>query len=189
MRLRSIVTPLAVGVAGYAILRHQRSRRAARAAAPEYFASDPLDPVQGLDEAAELQVVPLDVDALSQEDVAAAQDLAVLESKLDEREGTDTGDGVDPVIELAAETRDAGDLYGAHTPVAADREHLDDDRAFDEGQNWVEALAASAIENGPEAERTLDDIVDDEDVLSPPHPSDSRDRPVADHGSGGRRGL
>jgi hypothetical protein len=85
--------------------------------------------------------------------------------------------------------RDAGDLYGGHTPAAVDRSHPDDDRAFDEGQNWIEALETSAIENGAEPEIELDEIIDDEDVLSPPHASDTRDTPVADHGAGGSRGL
>jgi hypothetical protein len=84
---------------------------------------------------------------------------------------------------------DAGDLYGAHTPAAVDRTHPDDDHAFAEGQNWLEALETSAIENGAEPDRELDDIVDDEDVLRPPHAALARDTPVADHGAGGRRGL
>jgi hypothetical protein len=182
-----MITPFAVAVAGYALLRNRRKQRDARRAAHDDFASDPRDPVQGFDEVSELQVMPLDVDALSQEDVEAAQDLAVLESDIDETTSAEPDD----VIELVdpARLRDAGELYGVHTLPALDRAHPDDDRAFDEGQNWVEALETSAIENGPEPERTLDAIVDDEDLLSPPHRSDMRDRPVADHGSGGRRGL
>jgi hypothetical protein len=103
---------------------------------------------------------------------------------------------VDAVIELEEDEieerharGDDGDLYGAHTPPAADRTHPDNDRSFDEGQNWLEALETSAAESGAEPERELDDIVDDEDVLRPPHPAASRDTPVADHGAGGRRGL
>ncbi|TMQ13347.1 MAG: hypothetical protein E6J90_28730 [Deltaproteobacteria bacterium] len=179
--------------------------RADRFAQDGSFARDPGDPVQGFDEVAELQVMPLDVDALSRSDVEAAQDLAGLESEL-EGDGSGEGGGGaasagDEVIELTqrktvaeadvdprGRPHDAGDLYGAHTPVAADRAHPDDDRAFDDGQNWLEALAASAAENGSEPEHEIE-IVDDEDVLSPPHASDTRDRPVADHGAGGPRGL
>ena len=157
------------------------------------YASDPGDPVQGFDEASELQIMPLEVDAQSAGDAEAAQDLAELEAEIDEiadeiaREddagvATDEGSGAEPV-------RDAGDLYGAHTPPAVDREHPDDDQAHAEGQTWTEALEASAIENGAEPERELDDIVDDEDVFRPPHASDTRDTPVADHGAGGRSGL
>jgi hypothetical protein len=85
--------------------------------------------------------------------------------------------------------RDAGDLYGAHTPAAVDRVHPDGDRSFDDGQNWIEALETSAVENGAEPERELDEIIDDEDVLRPPHASRTRDTPIADLGSAGRRGL
>ena len=116
MRLRSIITPVAVAVAGYAMARNRRRQRARSYAARDELASDPRDPVQSLEDASELQVTPLDVDALSTADVEAAQDLALLESE-------------------------------------------------------------------------LDDIIDDEEVLEPPHASDTRDRPVADQGSGGRRGL
>jgi hypothetical protein len=176
MRLRSIITPVAVAVAGYAMARNRRRQRAQRDAARDELASDPRDPVQRLDEAFELQVTPLNVDALSTADVEAAQDLALLESELDDPAAALAG-VTDEVIELDRPIRrDDGDLYP------------DDDRALDEGQNWIEALETSAIENGAEPERPLDDIIDEE-VLQPPHPSDRRDRPVADQGSGGRRGL
>jgi hypothetical protein len=198
-----MLMPFALAVAGYAILRNRRRQRAMRDTARDDFASDPRDPVQGFDEISELQVEPLDVDALSQVDVEAAQDLAGLETEIDERSGAEleldhvhvidpaTGVEVDDVVEIfdPGQPRDAGDLYGVHTPAALDRQHPDDDTAFNEGQNWVEALETSAIEYGPEPEQTLDDVVDDEDILSPPHRSDKRDRPVADYGSGGRRGL
>jgi hypothetical protein len=200
--------PLAFALLGCAILvrRHRRRARVRRrrdivadtprgpgsAFVPGLFDparyADPRDVLQSIDEVAELRVVPLDLDAQSRTDAEAAQDLAGLEIEIDETEIDD-----DLAIAIAeaepVDQRDAGDLYGGHTPAAAHREQLDDDRAFAEGQNWIEALEASAIENGPEPERELDDIVDDEDVLRPPHPSDTRDRPVADHGSGGRRGL
>jgi hypothetical protein len=197
MRLRSMAMPFALGLAGYAFLRRRRTQRAARDATRDDFAIDPLDAVQSFDKISELELATLDVDALSSEDIAAAEDLAALEaepgSEPSEAEPENQPIPVgtsDDVIELEPSMRrDAGDLYGAHTPRAADRDHPDDDGAFDEGQNWLEALEASAIENGPEPERELDDIVDDEDVLDPPHASATRDRPIADHGSGGRRGL
>jgi hypothetical protein len=187
MRPRHILTSVAVGLAARAIIRRRRARRAAPL---DPFASDPDDPVQNLDEVPELQASPLDVDAVSQEDAEAAQDLAGLEVGIDETAASDAETAA--LVEEAppaAHVRDAGDLYGAHTPPAVDRDHPDDDRAFDEGQNWIEALETSAIENGAEPERELDDIVDDEDVQSPPHASDTRDTPVADHGAGGRSGL
>ena len=167
------------------------------------FASDPGDPVQGFDEASELRGTPLDVDAQPLADIAAAQDLAGLEAKLEAEPDVvfvevESGT-VEPLVALALEEQqesenrqgrgDDGDLYGGHTPAAVDRTHPDDDRAFDEGQHWIEALEASAAENGPEPDRELDDIVDDEDVLRPPHAAPGRDTPIADHGAGGRRGL
>jgi hypothetical protein len=199
MRPRHVLTAVAVGLAARAIVRRRRAHRAA--AARTDFAADPDDPVQNLDEL-ELQPELLDIDAVPVADVEAAQNLAGIEVHLDDeaeaeaeqastglddaaaREAPDAGDAG-----AAGRRRDAGDLYGAHTPAAIDREHPDDDRAFDTGQNWLEALETSAIENGPELERELDDIVDDEDILRPPHASDTRDTPVADHGAGGRRGL
>lgn len=247
MRPRSVMMPLAVGLAGYAWLRHRRKRPVSRrqrhvarerdtASAARFasrartdprfggvsFAADPADPVQRLHEAADLEVMPLEVDVLSQADVEAAQDLASLEAELEDEPGREpglevTGDGEVRVTDVAADgdgdvdgdvielthrkvpgtgdavapavpARDAGDLYGAHTPAAADRVHPEDDRAFDEGQNWLEALETSAAENGPEPEHEVESA-EDEDVLSPPHASDTRDVPVADHGAGGRRGL
>jgi hypothetical protein len=204
MRPRHVLVPLALALAGRTIVRALRRRRARRAAdGIQRFRLDPTDPLQRLDEAPELQVTPLSVDAVSAADLAAADDLAILEDDLDETAERDTAvialaeadetaviseavacDGEEPAHE-----RDAGDLYGAHTPAAQDRDHPDNDRAFDAGENWLEALEASAAENGPEPERGLDEVVDDEDVLHPPHASDTRDRPVADHGSGGRAGL
>jgi hypothetical protein len=216
---------LALALVARALIRYQRARRTARDAEAnrtDTFARDLGDPVQGFDEASELQGIPLEVDAQSSDDIAAAQDLAELELAVDQVAEADglviatsgRGDGGDSDLELEEEEedsdleqddsdleegysaleeqqgpRDAGDLYGAHTPVAVDREHPDDDLAFVEGQNWVEALETSAIEGGAEPERELDSIIDDEEALRPPHPSTTRDVPVADHGSGGRRGL
>ena len=191
MQLRVLMKPLVLGVAARAFLRHQRARRAASDAGARHadsFASDPGDPVQGFQEASELQGTPLEVDAQSIDDAEAAQDLAALESAVDGMIGDD--DATRPMTdrEALASPRDAGDLYGAHTPVAVDRNHLDDDRAAVQGQSWIEALATSAIEHGAEPEHELDGIVDDEDVLRPPHASSTRDIPIADYGSGGRSG-
>jgi hypothetical protein len=213
MRLRHVITPLAIGLAARALIRHRRTRAAHRAphapsrrasGAANYpaqdYAIDPRDPVQSLDSAVELEAEPLAVDAVPVADAEAAEDLAGLEVELDTEADPDaeTADeaaerdtaimsGV-PVIE-PGRRGDDGELYGAHTPAAADRDHPDDDQAFDDGQNWLEALETSAVESGPEPERDLADIVDDEDILAPPHASGARDTPVADHGSGGRRGL
>lgn len=186
MRPRYILTSVAVGLAARALIRRRRAHRAAAARAE--LAPDPDDPVQNFNEPPELQAEPFDVDAVSQSDAAAAQDLAALEVDIDDDTSGDDA-AITAIEEPPARPRDAGDLYGAHTPRAVDRNHPDDDRAFATGANWIEALEASAVENGPEPERELDDIVDDEDILDPPHASDTRDTPVADHGAGGRRGL
>jgi hypothetical protein len=205
MRLRHVITPLAIGLAARALIRYHRARPARHASyAPaqpiDDYAIDPDDPVQRLDSAPELEAEPLAVDAVPEADAEAAQDLAGLEVELetDAEPDVETADdaaerdtqimsGV-PVAE-PGRRGDDGDLYGVHTPAAADRDHPDNDQAFDDGQNWIEALETSAVESGPEPERDLADIIDDEDVLRPPHASDARDTPVADHGAGGRRGL
>jgi hypothetical protein len=186
MRPRHVLTSLAVGLAARALVRRRRARRAAQF---DSLASDPQDPVQSFDEVPELQASPLDVDAVSQDDAEAAQDLAGLEVEIDETADRDADATAFAGEEPPQRRGDSGELYGAHTPAAIDREHPDDDQAFVGGQNWIEALETSAIENGAEPERELDEIIDDEDVLRPPHASASRDTPVADHGAGGRRGL
>jgi hypothetical protein len=204
MRPRHVLLPLALALAARTIVRAWRRRRARHTPDDlQQLRPDPTDPLQQLDEPPELEVAPLDVDAVSAADVAAAEDLAILEDDLDETADRDTAviahaeadetavisEAVACGLAEPAHERDTGDLYGAHTPPAQDREHPDEDRAYDNGEHWLEALEASAAENGPEPERGLEDVVDDEDVLQPPHPSDTRDRPVADHGSGGRAGL
>jgi hypothetical protein len=150
---------------------------------------DPADPVQGFQEATDLQVADLAVDALAIADAEAAQDLAALENDIeyDERAveldtpSQTTFDAVDQAI-----GKDAGELYGVHTPPAVDRTIPDDSAAMNEGQNWIEALETSAVEYGAEPERELD-VIDDAD--RPPHPTDTRDIPVADRGSGGPSGV
>ena len=186
-----------IGLAGYAFLRHRRTKRPAQDTTLDDFAIDPLDSVQSFEKISDLDVAELDVDALTTQDIAAAQDLAVLEVESDlEESQTDSEEQLilvgtaDDVIALdAASRRDSGDLYGVHTLPASDREHPDDDRAFEEGQNWLEALETSAIEGGAEPEQELSEIVDDADLFRAPHATSGRDTPVADYGSGGRRGL
>jgi len=132
--------------------------------------------------------MPLDVDAQSEADLEADQDLATLESDLDERSlELDTPSQTDADA-IANASRDAGELYGVHVPRAVDRDLRDDDEAFEDGENWLEALEGSAAENGAEPERELD-IVDDSDTRDTSRPTDMRDIPVADRGSAGPRGL
>lgn len=91
---------------------------------------------------------------------------------------------------------DTGELYGVHTPHATDNE-LDktaDNESFidsEAGETWLETLGKKASEYGAEAEEELD-VVDDSDHHPDHrghHKSDTRDRPVADKGSGGEGGL
>jgi hypothetical protein len=209
MRLRTLIMPMALGLAARAVVRHRRDQRARRdhtdradgadraddrARSADSFASDPGDPVQSFDEVVELQVMPLEVDALSIEDAEAAQDLAGLESEIDQVAGDDA-ELVDVDVDAS---RDAGDLYGARVPAATEpvkSTHPDEREAAEgqswDGQNWIEALETSVIEDAAAPERALafDDPGDDDDRFRPQHPADRRDTPVADHGSGGRRGV
>lgn len=67
------------------------------------------------------------------------------------------------------------------------RDLSDDDQA-QEGENWLEHLNATAAEVGPEPEHVLD-MRDDSDPHAGHHKRAKDDIPVADHGSGGPRGL
>jgi len=116
------------------------------------------------------------------EDAEIAQDLG----SLDIEQLAYGGDAQPTAAEPDVSVKDGGDLYGVWIAPASDRAQLDDDEAFEMGQNWVESLETRAAEGGPEPEHEVD-IVDDHDLRSPS--SDSRDRPVADRGSGGPRGL
>jgi len=195
MRIRTLAGLFLLG-GGIATIVTRSQRRARRANEPESDAvafadlnPDPGDPVQGFDEAAELYVEPLEFDAQSTTDSETAQDLATLESELDEQAlELDTPSQTDADAIANATRRDGGDLYGVHVPRAVDRKLPDDDEAFDGGENWLEALEASAAENGAEPEQELE-IIDDSDDHDGHHPTDMRDIPVADRGSAGPRGL
>jgi hypothetical protein len=116
------------------------------------------------------------------DDLEIAQDLGSLDvEQLAYGEDAETPTAVSDVS-----IKDGGDLYGVHIVRASDPAQLDDDDAFATGQNWVESLETRAAEGGPEPEHEVD-IVDDNDLTSPS--SDAKDRPVADRGSAGPRGL
>ncbi|HEY4060130.1 MAG TPA: hypothetical protein VGM39_26125 [Kofleriaceae bacterium] len=84
--------------------------------------------------------------------------------------------------------RDTGDLYGVHMVAAEDPHHADNDVAMEDGNNWLEALAADSVEGGPLPEQEVDIDEDDEIALSG-HKTDTSDTPVADRGAGGPGGL
>jgi hypothetical protein len=97
------------------------------------------------------------------------------------------------LVEDEAQEQDTGELYGVHTLHAEDRNLAapEDRDAFadaDLGENWMESLGQHATEGGPmpEAEVT---VVDDSDAHEEHWPTDFRDRPKADRGSGGPGGL
>ncbi|MBA3397850.1 MAG: hypothetical protein H0T89_34820 [Deltaproteobacteria bacterium] len=193
MRLLKLKLSTWMLLGGAALLAQHRRRQATRAIAPDEadrmtdnFAADPNDPVQGFDEAAELRVDPLAVDVMSTADAEAAQDLAALETDLDRRGLAFDSYPVPDDIDAATVGTDTGDLYGVHAVATVDTNLPDDRTAMNEGQNWIEALETSAAENGadPETELEIDDEYD-----NPPHPTDTRDIPVADRGSAGPGGL
>jgi len=114
-------------------------------------------------------------------DGEVAQDLAFLD--VDQlAENADAEPEEVPDVQV----KDGGDLYGVHVAHASDRAHLDDDQAFGDGQNWIESLQTHAAEGGPEPEHEVD-VVDENDLASPS--GDSKDRPIADRGSAGPRGV
>jgi hypothetical protein len=184
-----VLLGLAGGAAAY-LYGKRRGRRAGATDIPDSFAADPLDPVQSFDEINPLRVDELGVEAMTIADAEGDLELAETEAYLDQAEEEELPlDRPDNLDDIEQRAHDVGDLYGIHTPHATDRGHPDDDHAFDQGQNWIEALETDAAEGGPEPEQGVEDVVDDEDVYGPPHASDTRDRPVADRGSGGPGGI
>ena len=150
---------------------------------------DPEDPSQQLDDTGEFHIEPLAVEAqpaaeaLEELDIAAAENVEGESEQLDE-------DVQEPV------EHDTGDLYGVRTPHASDTtlsasEDHDSFEGSTLGETWLEALEERAAVMGPVPEEEVV-IVDDSDEHAEHrghHPSDWRDRPVADKGSGGTGGL
>ena len=166
------------------IQRHRRDPDEP-ATIPDNFAPDPQDPLQAFDEPIEALGEPLDVDALSNEDAESALDLARAGFDIEDRSFDSFPGSTMPPGEIV---HDAGELYGVHIVPAEDTDVVDGDTAMDQGENWLEALSASSTEYGAKPERVID-LIDDEEHLAAPHPTDTRDIPVADRGSAGPRGL
>lgn len=150
---------------------------------------DPEVPSQLLDDAGQFSVMSVDVDAQPEAEADADLEAATVTAEADEIE-TPSETNMDAYAEQADDT---GELYGLHTPHAADRD-LDktaDQESFvdsEMGENWLETLGKKAAEYGAEAEEELD-VVDNSDEQGGHHSTESGDRPVADKGSGGRGGL
>jgi hypothetical protein len=78
---------------------------------------------------------------------------------------------------------------GAEANPSLGLELPDDGEAQGIGESWLEHLEARAAELGPEPEHALD-VTDDAEPHAGRHPKKmTGDTPVADHGSGGPRGL
>lgn len=191
-----VLIGLAGGAAAYLYGKRRRAEPSPLSEEPEdipdSFAADPQDTVQSFDDIYPLHVEELGVEAMTEADAESDLELAETETFLEDEEVQE------PELEPARDenlddierrAHDVGDLYGIHMPHATDREHPDDDHAFAEGQNWIEALETDAAEGGPTPEEGIEDVVDDEDIYKSPHASDNRDRPVADRGSGGPGGI
>ena len=186
MRLLTLSKLLSLAAGATWVYKHRRSTASTGEVTADDLAPDPNDPIQRIADE-QFDVSDLAVDAVDTADAEAAQDLAMLESELDESAleldtpSQTTLDANDIAVE-----GDVGELYGVHTPRAVDRSLPDDREAMNEGQNWLEALQESAVEYGADPEHDLDPL-DEQDTA--PHPSDMRDRPVADRGSGGPAGV
>jgi len=149
---------------------------------PSVVDVDPEDPSQALDEAGQFSVVQVDVDAQPHAEADAELDAAV----------ATTADDYTDIVD-ATDIGDAGDLYGVHVPRAADadsnltrdRETFDD---ADKGEHVFDTLQKKMAENGPAPETDVD-VEDDSDPDGGHHKTDTRDRPIADKGSGGPAGL
>jgi hypothetical protein len=164
-------------------------REASELPQPSIIDIDPEDPSQLLDDVGQYQVVDLGVEAQPHAEADAELDAAVEAADVSE---IDTPEDT-TMDAYAEEADDTGELYGVHTPRAADRD-LDktpDQESFadsEQGEHWLETLGKKAAEYGAEPEEELD-VVDNSDEHTGHHSTESGDRPVADKGSGGDGGL
>ncbi|HWU86708.1 MAG TPA: hypothetical protein VN253_05520 [Kofleriaceae bacterium] len=177
--------------------RHRAIMREASARLPHrrVVDTDPEDPSQQLDDTGELDVEPLSVEARPSAEAIEDFDLASAENM--ERESEDEDEDETSVEAAAEPVHDTGDLYGVRTPHAGDTDLAapEDQDSFEgswRGQTWLESLEEHAAVMGPAPEEEIV-IVDDSDLEHPDHrghhPTEWRDRPVADKGSGGAGGL
>ncbi|HUS31502.1 MAG TPA: hypothetical protein VMZ53_23515 [Kofleriaceae bacterium] len=184
--------------------RNQREREAMREAnrmpQPTIADIDPEDPTQRIDDAGHYSITDLDVEAQPSAEAAADIDTAVADAR-GEADGEDNDeeamigepDETTADAYAAGVKKDSGELYGIHTPHAADNDldKTDDQESFkdsEQGEHWLETLGKKAAEYGAAAEEELD-VVDNSDHDGGHHSSEGGDRPVADKGSGGPGGL
>lgn len=150
---------------------------------------DPEDPAQTLDDVGQIDVEPLDVDAMPEAERDDELARAMAESKEGDLESEDEGEDE----ERPADTKETGKLYGVRTPHAADADLADgpDHGSFEgaeEGENWLESLSRHAAEGGVAPDEDVT-VIDESDDHGGTQPSEAADRPVADTGSGGPGGL
>ena len=131
-------------------------------------------PAQTLDDVAQIDVAPLDVDAMPSAEAHDELLRAIAESKEGDLERADE-----------AQPKETGKLYGVRTPHAADADLAD---GPDDGEHWLESLSQHATEGGAVPDDELV-IIDETDDHGGAPPTERRDRPVADKGSGGAGGL
>ena len=168
-------------------------REASRLPQPSIVDVDPEDPSQLIDEVGEFE--ELDVEAEPSAEADAELDAAIAESAEENAVELDTPTQTTTEAREAA-AEDTGELYGVHTPPAEDRDldktpDAESFRDAEAGENWLETLEKKATEYGAETEEPVD-VVDDSDEHPDHrghHKTDTRDRPVADKGSGGEGGL
>lgn len=171
---------------------------------PSLVDIDPEDPAQLLDEAGQFSIVDIELDAQPQAeadadfDAARATDAGEEEGEVNASEADENARELDTPSQTTADAyaeaaEDTGELYGVHLPPPSDND-LDvnrDGESFKDselGEHAFETLEKKMTENGAAPERELD-VVDDSDIERGHHKTDTRDRPVADKGSGGNAGL
>lgn len=190
------------------VSRHSHEREAMRQAndlpQPSIVDIDPEDPSQLLDDAGQFSVVDVGLDAQPQAeadadlDAALATDAGEEEAEVNASEADENARELDTPSQTTADAYteaadDTGELDGVHVPPSSDRD-LDinrDGESFRDselGEHAFETLEKKMAENGAEPEQELD-VVDDSDLERGHHKTDTRDRPVADKGSGGNAGM
>jgi hypothetical protein len=181
----------------------QAMREANELPQPSIVDIDPEDPSQLLDDAGQFSIVDVDLDAQPQAEADAELDAALAEAAGEEGAyESDESDNDAQELDTPSQTTadayaeaadDTGELYGVHLPAPADKD-LDvsaDGESFRDselGEHAFETLEKKMAESGAEPERPLD-IEDDSDLERGHSSSDTKDRPVADKGSGGPGGL
>ena len=187
---------------------HKDSRRRAPRPQREHRSIvdiDPEDPSQLLDDAGQFSIETFDLEAQPVAEAEADLEAAAIVTSADEGESESEVDEDARELDTPSETtadayvaaaEDSGDLYGVHTPHApeSDPDQTEDHESFvasEAGEHWLETLGKSAAEYGVVPEAVID-VTDDSDEHVEHrghHSSDTRDRPVADKGSGGNSGL